>query len=628
MDLNPQQKEAVEATDGAVLVFAGAGSGKTMVIMHRIARLLQQGVSPFNILAVTFTNKAAEEMRNRIKSIAGPEGESVWISTFHSLANRILRYDVGKDFTIYDEQDQLVAIKECLKKLDLDPKHYPPAKIREIISNAKNNLLDVESYLINAAASSDRLKYTVGQVSRCYQELLAGNGGYDFADLLVECIRLLKENRQVREKYTQRFKYVMVDEYQDTNYAQYVLIKTLALPQNNICAVGDDDQSIYRFRGANVKNILEFEKTFNCKKTFKLERNYRSTQNILNAAHNVIRQNKSRKKKKLWTSRGSGEEILWQEFMTSREEARGVASEIMRLTLEGDYLPSDIAVFYRVNAQSRAFEDAFRQAGIKYNIVGGVRFYERKEIKDILAYMKVLVNPADDISMERIINYPSRGIGDKTLEEIKKTAAKESLSIFNLVVENPELLPDKLKTKTLQLRELFVNFKETLGKNDLARLAKQIIELTGYHSMLENDDDLKSRSRLENIEELVSAFSEKGTRNKPLEEVLAEISLVSEIDNWDESEDCVTLMTLHLAKGLEFPVVFISGLEEELFPHRDALVDPAQMEEERRLCYVGMTRAQDLLYLTSASQRMLYGRSRWHIPSRFVSEALGKGDGS
>ncbi|NLB34234.1 MAG: UvrD-helicase domain-containing protein [Elusimicrobia bacterium] len=620
--LNPQQKKAVEITEGPLLIFAGAGSGKTTVIIHRIVRLLNQGVSPFNILAVTFTNKAAQEMRNRVKQLAGPEGESVWISTFHAFASRVLRYDYEKSFTIYDEKDQLVAIKQALKKMGHDPKKVKPAMVRELIQNAKNSLIDPESFCLNAAAHSDKLRMSMGEVYQEYQRILENNGGLDFGDLIVETVNLFKNRPEVLEKYRERFEYIMVDEYQATNYAQYVLIKLLAPPHNNICVVGDDDQSIYSWRGANVRNILDFEKTFKCKNTLKLEQNYRSTQSILTAAHNVIQNNLSRKSKKLWTDNPSGEKVKWNEFMTSREEARGVVKEIQRLIGMG-YRPGDIAIFYRVNAQSRPFEDLLRYSGYNYKIVGGLRFYERKEIKDILAYMRVLMNPGDDISFERIINTPARGIGAKSLLTIKEAAATEKKSLFDMVISGSDHFSNAIEKKIQPLRELLLRLNETYETDDAAALAKDVIELSGYHRMLELDEDLTARSRLENIEELVSAFSEEENKLSSIDDILSEISLLTELDNMEENQEYITLMTVHLAKGLEFPVVFLTGLEEELFPYYDALSDPAQMEEERRLCYVGMTRAEKLLYLTNASQRMMYGQSKWHLPSRFIRESLG-----
>jgi DNA helicase-2/ATP-dependent DNA helicase PcrA len=985
-ELNPEQKIAAETTEGPLLIFAGAGSGKTMVITHRIAGLLKRGVPPFNILAVTFTNKAAAEMRERVMKLAGAEASSVWISTFHSLSTRILRNDGEREFTIYDEKDQEVVIKECLKRLDLDPKKFHVGRIRELISGAKNNMVDPESFAINAAAQGGSIKQNIARVYELYEEILDANGGYDFDDLLLKTIKLLKKRPEILEKYRQRFEYIMVDEYQDTNYTQFVLIELLAPPQNNICAVGDDDQclvegteidtpngrirveklkagddimaaagwgdlisrscdkisrrqytgkivtirtksgkilkaspnhilfakltasknvyyvylmfrkdlgyrigitggvrskrvsnrtvpgifvrmnqekgdkawilracrtkneasyyeqffssyygiptytfhskgrnmlidddaikqlftsidtrrrarrllkdmdmdirypvvtaagyinsnterkiinftmfgenrsfkgrpwhahriqlnssdpvlkkslikkgfnvrsgrkgtwrietsrknytdavemikqiangeelnivrrsrmtgneyfyflpashvkagmkvpvitgngkirsdivvdtsieeysgyvydisvpdlknysaqgvivhnSIYMFRGADVRNILEFEKHFKDAVTLKLEQNYRSSQNILDAAHNVIMKNPSRKDKQLWTDQGPGEAVRWQEFMNSRDEARVVVDEILRLHFEEGFKLSDIAVFYRVNAQSRTFEDALRNQRVNYKVFGGVKFYNRKEIKDILAYMKVLVNPSDDVSMMRIINMPPRGIGKKSMETIRAAAMRNSSSVFELVnMEVPPLSP-AICRKLMPLRALFSKLKITLESGDTAQLAREIIELSGYRAMLEEDDDMQARSRLENVEELVSAFSEDDNKGKDIQDILNEIALVSETDKVTDSEDYITLMTMHLAKGLEFPVVFISGMEEELFPHYDALYDNVQLEEERRLCYVAITRAKKILYMTAASQRLLYGQTRWHIPSRFVKEALG-----
>ncbi len=623
-ELNSKQKQAVSITEGPVLIFAGAGSGKTLVIIRRIARLLKKGVPPYRILAVTFTNKAAEEMRGRVKKLVGARGMSVWISTFHSLATKILRKDGEKDFTIYDEKDQNVVIKEALERLDIDRKKFPPSQLRSLISNAKNNLVDPESYAINASAAGDGARHKISRIYEIYQKILQSNGGYDFADLLVEAVRLLKNNPEILNKYRQRFKYIMVDEYQDTNYAQYVFIRLLSPPQNNICVVGDDDQSIYSFRGANIENILKFEKHFENARVLKLEENYRSTQKILDVAHNVIKHNESRKSKKLWTKKEGGRSVRYREFFTAREESRGVIEEIRRLIREEGYSPSDVAVFYRVNAQSRSFEDSLRSARLNYRIIGGVKFYERKEIKDILGYIKVLVNPDDDVSMERIINTPRRGIGKVTLGRLKDAAAGESKSLFEVVMKGSDKISLRAEKKLKPLRKLFKKLKVSAREKSPDRLTRDVIELSGYHKMLEEKSkkDIQARSRLENVEELVTAFAEEDNKSKSLPEILNEISLVTNMDNWDYDREFITLMTVHLAKGLEFPVVFLTGMEEELFPHYDALEDPAQMEEERRLCYVGITRAEERLYLTSASQRMLYGQTRWHIPSRFIEEGF------
>ncbi len=985
--LNKEQQKAVNYTDGPLLIFAGAGSGKTMVIVHRIAKLLKEGVKPFNIVAVTFTNKAAQEMRDRIKELAGPEGSSVWISTFHSLATKILRFDGKKSFTIYDEKDQMVVIKDCLQELDIDPKKFPPAGIREMISNAKNNLVDAESFKINASAASDSARYIIGDVYQRYEKVLIENGGYDFADLLVETIGLFKDYPEILKKYRQKFKYIMVDEYQDTNYAQYTLIRFLTPPHDNICVVGDDDQclvkgteiecpagqksvesfrkgeklksstghgksgvknidniskrkysgrilrittkkgrelcltpnhimfgklkpaaglyyvylmykkklgfrigitqgvrskrksnqivnglrvrlnqekadkiwilktckeqnsaiyyeqyyafefgvptsvfyvqgrkmvleqkkidrlfhnidtvsraqklmksmdidprfphitaggyvnkhtdrkiinftmfgegrcsaenvwhahriqlnssdkklkeklnkkgfnvrrgkkntwrvetsrknygegiefikklfscggteivkkarmtskksylympaahlrpemaipvyengqikedkvkevksedydgyvydmsvpdlrnyiaggivvhnSIYSWRGADIRNILEFEKHFKDAKTIKLEQNYRSTGNILKAAHNVIKNNPSRKEKKLWTKKEKGMDVKHKEFFSNRDEARSVVAESVRLIEDEGYSPSDIAIFYRVNAQSRSFEDSLRKARLYYKILGGVKFYSRKEVKDILGYLKVLVNPKDDVSMMRVINRPPRGIGKKTIELIREAAAKENLSVYELIRNGSAELSETINKKLFPVKDLFGRLEKMRNSATPADLVKVVIELSGYHRWLDKKDDITARSRIENIEELVSAFAEEENKERDIQEILNEISLVSDVDELDFEREYITLMTMHIAKGLEFKVVFLTGLEEDLFPHYDALSDPTQMEEERRLCYVGMTRAKEMLYLTSASQRMLYGQTRWHIPSRFIDEALGGG---
>ncbi len=987
-NLNKEQLRAVNYTAGPLLIFAGAGSGKTMLIVHRIAKLLKEGVRPFNILAVTFTNKAAREMKDRAKKLAGPAGSSVWISTFHSMATKILRFDGKKSFTIYDEKDQLVVIKDCLKDMDIDPKKFPPPGIREMISGAKNNLIDVESFKINASAASDSARYIVGDIYQRYENILRVNGGYDFGDLLIETIKLFKEYPEILKKYRQKFKYIMVDEYQDTNYAQYTLIRFLIPPQNNICVVGDDDQclvkgtaiecpggqksvesfrkgeklksstghgksgvknidniskrkysgrilrittkkgrelcltpnhimfgklkpaaglyyvylmykkklgfrigitqgvrskrksnqtvnglmvrlnqekadkiwilktckeqnsaiyyeqyyafkfgvptsvfyvqgrkmvleqkkiirlfqnidtvsrgqklmksldidprfphliaggyvnkhinrkiinftmfgenrssvknpwhahriqlnssdkkfkeklnkkginvrrgkkntwrveasrknygegiefirklfscggteivkkarmtskkaylyqpaahlhpemaipvyengqikedtvkeikseeydgyvydlsvpdlrnyiaggivvhnSIYSWRGADIRNILEFENHFKDAKIIKLEQNYRSTGNILDAAHNVIKNNPSRKEKKLWTQKERGIGVRHKEFFSNRDEARSVIAEAVRLIEDEGYKPGDIAIFYRVNAQSRTFEDSLRKARLHYKILGGVKFYSRKEVKDILGYLKVLVNPKDDVSMLRIINCPPRRIGKKTEQSIREAAGAENISVYELIKKGSRRLSGTTIKKLVPLRDLFNHLEKMREDAPPDELVKKVINLSGYHRWLEKKDDITARSRIENIEELVSAFAEEENKERDIEEILNEISLVSEADSLDSDREYITLMTLHIAKGLEFKVVFLTGLEEELFPHYDALNDPIQMEEERRLCYVGMTRAKEQLYLTSASQRMLYGQTRWHIPSRFIDEALNGGD--
>lgn len=628
-NLNPKQREAVEHIQGPLLILAGAGSGKTRVITHRIAYLIEKGVSPWNILAVTFTNKAAGEMRERVDRLVGGKGKSVWISTFHSFAARILREEIDKiggnrHFVIYDEVDQLNLIKECMKKLDIDEKRVKTTVAQALINRAKDNLVDADSYTIYAQASNDQFRKVIADIYQLYQKGLMESCALDFGDLLMEVVRLFKERNEVLEKYQERFQYVMVDEYQDTNHAQYLLTKLLVSKHKNICVVGDDDQSIYSFRGADLRNILHFEKDYKDVKVMKLEQNYRSTKNILHTAWKVVKNNRYRKEKKLWTEREDGMPVEYAQLDNEVAEANLVAEEIIRLKEEGHNL-RDFAVFYRTNAQSRVLEDAFRKARINYTIVGGVGFYERKEIKDILAYLRVMVNPSDSLNLKRILNIPHRGIGKKSLGYLEEYAHRYHKSLFETLKKVREIkaVPSHLYSRI----EDFINLIEELREKNRNLTAKEltrlVIETTGYLTELASEDTPEAQSRIENVKELVSAVGEfeEQSEDKSIEAFLEQISLITDIDTWDEEKDKVTLMTLHLAKGLEFPVVFITGLEEGLFPHADALYDEAELEEERRLCYVGMTRAKERLYLTSANQRRLYGHWRWNTPSRFVWEA-------
>jgi DNA helicase-2/ATP-dependent DNA helicase PcrA len=628
-DLNPVQREAVEHMQGPLLILAGAGSGKTRVITYRIVYLIEKGVSPWNILAVTFTNKAAGEMRERVDRLIGGKGRSVWISTFHSFAARLLREEIDKiggnrHFAIYDEMDQLNLIKECMKELDIDEKRFKITVVAALINRAKDNLVDADSFTIYAQASNDHFREAVANIYQLYQKKLKENSALDFADLLMEAVRLFREKKEVLEKYQERFQYVMVDEYQDTNHAQYLLTKLLVSKHKNICVVGDDDQSIYSFRGADLRNILHFERDYEQVKVMKLEQNYRSTKNILNSAWKVVKNNRDRKEKKLWTNRKYGMPVEYAQLDSEIDEANLVAEEITRLTEEG-YNLRDFAVFYRTNAQSRVLEDAFRRAKINYVIVGEVRFYERKEIKDILSYLRVIVNPLDSFNLKRILNIPHRGIGKKTLAYLEQYAHKYHKSLFETLGKIREI--KELSPRVSSRIEDFINLIGELrekSKNLTAKeLTRLVIESTDYLSELGDEDTSEAESRIENVKELVSAVGEfeEQTEDKKIEAFLEQISLITDIDTWDKGKDMVTLMTIHLAKGLEFPVVFITGLEETLLPHADALYDQAEMEEERRLCYVGMTRAKERLYLTSANQRRLYGQWRWNVPSRFVVEA-------
>jgi len=628
-DLNPPQREAVEHIQGPLLILAGAGSGKTRVITYRMAYLIEMGISPWNILAVTFTNKAAGEMRERVDRLAGSKGRSVWISTFHSFAARLLREEIDKiggnrHFAIYDEIDQLNLIKECMKELDIDEKRFKVTVAAGLINRAKDNLVDADSFAIYAQASGDLFRKTVADIYQLHQKKLKDNSALDFGDLLMEAVRLFRERKEVLEKYQERFQYIMVDEYQDTNHAQYLLTKLLASKHKNICVVGDDDQSIYSFRGADLRNILHFEKDYEDVKVMKLEQNYRSTKNILNMAWKVVRNNMYRKEKKLWTNREDGMPVEYAQLNNEIDEANLVAEEMIRLMEEGHNL-RDLAVFYRTNAQSRVLEDAFRKAKINYAIVGGVRFYERKEIKDILAYLKAIVNPLDSLNLKRILNVPHRGVGKRTLHYLEQYGYTYHKSLFETLGKVGEIkaVPARLSSSLVDFINLIGELREKSRSLKAKELTRLVIEATGYLSELASEDTPEARSRIENIKELVSAVGEfeEQSEDKTIEAFLEQVSLITDIDTWDEGKDAATLMTLHLAKGLEFPVVFITGLEEGLFPHADALYDQTEMEEERRLCYVGMTRAKERLYLTSANQRRLYGQWRWNGPSRFVAEA-------
>ena len=628
-DLNPSQREAVEHIEGPLLILAGAGSGKTRVITYRIAYLIEKDISPWNILAVTFTNKAAGEMRERVDRLVGGKGKSVWISTFHSFAARLLREEIDKiggsrHFVIYDEVDQLNLIKECTKELDIDEKRFKIAVTQALINRAKDNLVDAGSFTIYAQASGDYYRKVVADIYQLYQRKLKESSALDFADLLMEAVRLFKEREEILEKYQERFQYVMVDEYQDTNHAQYLLTKLLAAKHKNICVVGDDDQSIYSFRGADLRNILHFEKDYEDVKVMKLEQNYRSTKNILNMAWKVVKNNIYRKKKKLWTNREEGMPVEYALVDSEIDEANLVVEEMIRL-MEEEHILGDFAVFYRTNAQSRVLEDALRKAKINYTIVGGVRFYERKEIKDILAYLRIIVNPSDSLNLKRILNIPRRGIGKKTLNHLEQYAHKHQKSLFETLAKVREIkpVPDRISFRLEDFVDLIEDLRGKSKKLPAKELTRALIETTGYLSELASEDTVEAESRIENVKELVSAVGEfeEQSEDKSIEAFLEQVSLITDIDTWDEENDRVTLMTLHLAKGLEFPVVFVTGLEEGLFPHADALYNQAEMEEERRLCYVGMTRAKERLYLTSANQRRLYGQWRWNEPSRFVVEA-------
>ena len=626
--MNPQQQEAVEYTEGPLLILAGAGSGKTRVLTHRIAYLMEEkGVKPWNIMAITFTNKAAQEMRERVDQIAGFGAESVWVSTFHSSCVRILRRYIdrlGYDnrFTIYDTEDSKTVMKEMIRRLDLDPKIYKERNLLSKISAAKNEMITPNEYEKQVTRWEDR---RVGEIYRAYQEQLKKNNALDFDDLLVKTVELFRDCPEALDYYQERFRYIMVDEYQDTNTVQFEFVSRLAARYRNLCVVGDDDQSIYKFRGANIGNILDFEKVFPDAKVIKLEQNYRSTQNILDAANEVIRHNKGRKEKRLWTENGTGDKVNFRQFQSGFEEAEFVAGEIGRKVRTGENHYRDFAVLYRTNAQSRLFEEKFLLANIPYKIVGGVNFYGRKEIKDLLAYMKTVDNSLDDLAVQRIINVPKRGIGAATIGKVEAYAAEQDIHFYDALLE-ADYIPGlgraaaKIRPFTLFIQSL----RSQLEYLSVKELLEKIIEDTGYVKELEAEDTEEARARIENIDEFISkaADYEASAAEPSLSGFLQEVALVADIDSVDDSSDYVLLMTLHSAKGLEFNEVYMAGMEDGLFPSYMTITgdDPSELEEERRLCYVGITRARKKLTLTAARQRMIRGETQYSKTSRFVRE--------
>ena len=640
--LNPAQREAVIHTGSPLLIVAGAGSGKTRVLTNRIAYLLAvRAVAPYEILAITFTNKAAGEMRERVQALVGPRGKSIWVSTFHSACVRILRQEAvaagyKQNFTIYDQSDSQRLVALIGKELNLDPKRYNPRQIHAMISNAKNELMGPADY---ANHTSNHFEEIVAETYAIYQKRLHEGNVFDFDDLIMKTVELLQRHPEVKARYRSRFRHVLVDEYQDTNHAQYILVRELVGNQNDgfppaeLCVVGDADQSIYAFRGATIRNILQFEEDYPSARTILLEQNYRSTQNILSAANAVITNNASRKAKNLWTDSGAGSAIITYEADDERDEAEFVMSEIRALQQEGISQPGETAIFYRTNNQSRPFEEVFMRNAIPYKVVGGVRFYERKEVRDLLAYLRVLANPYDEISLRRIINTPKRGIGDKAI------ASLDSLNIpLWDALFKADQAPD-LAARAISSIDQFANLMATLRTMvesgfKPSVIAEAVIEQSGLGAELSDSTDPQDEGRLENIEELVAVAQEYeedenllGPDDQP-EEIslvgfLERVSLVADSDQIPDGEDhggVVTLMTLHTAKGLEFPTVFLTGLEEGVFPHSRSLGDPNEIEEERRLAYVGLTRARERLYLTRASTRFMFGTPTYNAPSRFFSE--------
>jgi DNA helicase-2/ATP-dependent DNA helicase PcrA len=650
--LNPEQRAAVVHEGGPLLIVAGAGSGKTRVLTHRIAYLLAaRGVAPQEILAITFTNKAAGEMAGRVAALVGPQARSMWVMTFHSACVRILRREAKRfgypsSFSIYDQADSQRLMALACRELDLDAKQFPPKAMAAAVSNLKNELIDYETFASQAQTARDR---ALAEAYSEYQRRLVAAGAMDFDDLIMVTVNLFQAMPEVAEQYRRRFRQVLVDEYQDTNHAQYILVRELVsggaplfsssrtgsgdspadpIPPSELCVVGDADQSIYAFRGATIRNIVEFEQDYPDATVILLEQNYRSTQNILAAANAVVAQNRGRKPKNLWSAAGAGPPIVGYVADNEHDEAAFVAEEVDRLTDAGEATPGQVAVFYRTNAQSRVFEEVFIRVGLPYRVVGGVRFYERREVRDLLAYLRLIANPADEVSLRRVLNTPKRGIGDRAEAEVAAYAQRERIT-FARALEAPAKVPALAARSAAAIEgfnALIGGLRELADTVPVAALAEAVLDRTGYVESLESSSDLQDVGRVENLEELVSVAREldgshgdEGT----LAEFLEQVSLVADADEIPEGENhggLLTMMTLHTAKGLEFPVVFLTGLEEEVFPHQRSLTNKKELEEERRLAYVGITRAEQRLYLTRALRRNWWGRPAFHEPSRFLNE--------
>ncbi len=628
-NLNPPQQEAVEHMEGPLLILAGAGSGKTRVITHRVAYLMEQGINPYNILAITFTNKAAGEVRERVDDMLGYGSESVWISTFHSLCVRILRRNIeqigyASNFTIYDTDDQKRVIKEVTKYLQMDPKMYPERMLMAEISRAKENFISPHEY--DLEAQGEYRKMQIARVYIEYQKRMHSNNALDFDDLLYKTVQLFQDYPEVLERYQERFRYIMVDEYQDTNQIQFLLVRQIARKYRNLCVVGDDDQSIYKFRGANIMNILNFEQEYPDAKVIKLEQNYRSTGNILNAANAVIHHNTGRKDKTLWTAREDGDLIEYKQYENEHQEAEQIAWKILEYKAKNRLNYSDFAVLYRTNAQSRVLEEKLIIKNIPYKIYGGQNFYARLEVKDLLAYLKTVANGADDIAVKRIINVPKRGIGAATIGKIEAYALSQEISFMDALYQ-VEDVPGigKAAAKIQRFTDLISDLRDELSQGlMLQELYDEILERTGYREELLAEHTEESMNRIENLEELKNkiVIYEENAEHPDLNELLEEVALVAEVDSLNSSDDKVVLMTIHSAKGLEFPYVFLCGMEDGLFPGTMTINsgDPEEMEEERRLCYVGITRAKDRLFLSSAKQRMMHGSNNYNPISRFIKE--------
>lgn len=625
-ELNPEQREAVQHLNGPLLVLAGAGSGKTRVLTRRIAYLIENyGVAPYNILAVTFTNKAANEMKERVASLLGGMEGSILVSTFHSFCVRVLRREIGKvgyesNFVIYDTSDQRSLMKNVLKELNIDIKKTKPRAVLSEISNAKNELVGPEEYASKIGGFFMKL---VSRAYNLYQEKLKDNNALDFDDLIMKTVELFREYEMVLDHYQERFKFISIDEYQDVNTAQYQLVQLLAEKYRNLCVVGDPDQGIYGFRGADIRNILNFEEDYPEAKVIKLEQNYRSSEKILDAADSVISNNVSRKEKKLWTDLGEGNDLNFYVAYNEKDEANYICKNINKLLRKG-YSYQDISVLYRTNAQSRPIEDALLKYAIPYQIVGGVRFYDRMEIKDIIAYLRVIYNPDDDISLLRIINRPRRGIGDGTISKLQQFATEKGIGIYQAGIRANEIsqLGNAYQNRVKNFINMMESFREASEELAVNILTEKVLNETGYRHELEEDGSIQAQSRLENIQELFSVMEgfEDNEGRASLAAFLEEVSLISDVDNMDESGNHITLMTFHSAKGLQFPVVFMVGMEEGIFPHANSIMEAEGIQEERRLCYVGITRAREELYLTMANERMRFGQHQKNPPSQFLRE--------
>lgn len=625
--LNERQKEAVLATEGPVLVLAGAGSGKTTVLVNRIAYMIsEKHIRPWNILAITFTNKAAREMKDRIERLLGDTAKDMWIGTFHSVCVRILRSCIdllgySRDFVIYDTADTKTVMKECLRELDIDEKSFPVRNVLSIISNAKNDLMDAATF--ENVYKSDYRMSIIAKIYYRYQTKLRKNNAVDFDDIILNTVKILSENPDVLSKYQDKFQYILVDEYQDTNNSQYLLINLLAQANKNLCVVGDDDQSIYKFRGANIGNILNFEDDYSDVQKITLDQNYRSTQNILDAANSVISNNKGRMGKSLWTSNGDGNKVFVYTGTNEYDEARYIARQIKKhFDEQGSF--SDCAILYRTNAQSRVIEEMLMRESVPYKVLSGLRFYDRKEIKDIIAYLRVVYNPNDDVSLARIINEPKRKIGNATLEKARNIAREKETSLYDVISHADDYPEFKTAIKKLlgfsEIIQSLIKLKDTVTIEDLTG---RILNDTGYMPALVMEDTTESKTRIENLGEFISViteFEKNEETGNTLGEFLENISLVSDIDGYDENEDSAVLMTIHSAKGLEFPIVFLSGLEEGLFPGMRSMESDDDIEEERRLCYVAITRAKEQLYITKTISRTIHGKTMPTTASRFFRE--------